>query len=127
MSHSQSTDPTVTAVRWFARISGALLVGFLALFVVGHGGPPNVFAQPFPVQLEFLGMAMIALGAIAGWCRAIGGGILSLAGFLLFCVTEVAVNGAMPGGVIPLFCIPGVALILGGVLSPQTGQRVTAS
>jgi hypothetical protein len=124
MSDSHSTPPNVAAVRWFARIGGVLLVGFLGLFVVGHGGPPNVLALQGPEQLEFLGVAMIALGVLVGWWRNVAGGILSLAGFALFCAVEFAVNGAAPGGVFPLFCLPGVSLILAGLLGPRSSGRV---
>jgi hypothetical protein len=92
--------------------------------MVGYGGPPNALAQPGPVQLEFLGAAMIAFGAILGWWRDLAGGIISLSGFLLFCAVEIAVNGAAPGGVIPLFCLPGISLILARLLGPRAKRQV---
>lgn len=123
MSDSHSARPSITAVRWFARISGTLLVGFLGLFVVGYGGLPNVLALQVPEQLGLLGMAMIAFGALLGWWRDLVGGVVALSGFVLFCSVEFAVNGAAPGGVIPLFCLPGVSLILAGVLGPRPQRQ----
>jgi hypothetical protein len=52
-----------------------------------------------------------------GWrWEAIGGG-LALLGFSLFCGVELMVNGAFPGGAIPLFAIPGILLLISHAVS----------
>jgi hypothetical protein len=127
MTPSQETPKKATPVRWIARAAAALLIGFLALFMVGNGGLPNVLTQPGPVQLESLGLVTIVVGAVLGWWREIVGGALSLVGFVLFCAVELAVNGSLPGGAIPLFCIPGIALIVSGLLNRDPTRSVAAS
>ena len=98
---------------------GVLLVALLAVFVVGHGGLPNVFGQPFPVQLEFLAMFLMVRGFLLGWRWEAVGGILALAGFALFVGTEFATNGQFPGGAIPLFVIPGLLLLASSWVSKR--------
>ena len=73
------------ACRWLARIVGALLVVFIVCLAIGEG-MPNPFAQPAKVQVGFLALAMIMAGILAGWRWELAGGILSLAGWCLFCV-----------------------------------------
>ena len=109
------------AVRWAARITGLLLVGLVVLMMIGEGGPPNILTQPFPVQVESVGMLLMLVGFLVGWrWRAIGG-ISAVTGFLLFLGTEFAVNGRPPGGAIPLFVIPGILLLISAGL--ETYQR----
>jgi hypothetical protein len=73
------------ACRWLARIVGALLVVFIVVIAIGEG-MPNPFAQPAKVQVGFLALAMMMMGILAGWRWELAGGILSLAGWCLFCV-----------------------------------------
>jgi hypothetical protein len=73
------------ACRWMARIVGALLVVFIVCLAIGEG-MPNLFAQPATVQVGFLALAMMMTGILAGWRWELAGGILSLAGWCLFCV-----------------------------------------
>jgi peptidoglycan/LPS O-acetylase OafA/YrhL len=100
------------AVRWAARISGLALVGLVLLFWIGEGGPANILTQPLPVMLEFAGTLLMLGGFLIGWRWPALGGCTALAGFCLFLGTEFAVNGKPPGGVIPLFLIPGVLLLI---------------
>ena len=103
---------------WGGRILGLLAVGFVALFVVGEG-PPDPLQMPLETQLQFLGFALMAVGFLIGWWREGWGGAIAVAGFVLFCAVELAVNGTFPGGVIPLFIVPG-ALLCGGALWRRT-------
>ena len=105
------------SARWAARISGLLLVGLVILITVGEGGPPNILAQPLPVQLEFVGMFLILAGFVAGWRWEAAGGIAAVAGVLAFLGTELVVNGKPPGGAIPLFLIPAILLFISYVLN----------
>jgi len=97
--------------RWAARITGLLLVGMVLLFVIGEG-PPNPFRQPIPVQVEFFGLFLVLAGCLAGWRWEGVGGVIIVAGFLAFLVTELIANGRPPGGAIPLFVVPGVLNLL---------------
>jgi hypothetical protein len=73
------------ACRWMARIVGVLLIILIVCMAIGEG-MPNPFAQPAKVQVGFLALAMIIIGILAGWRWELAGGILSLAGWCLFCV-----------------------------------------
>src|SRR5208282_3728362 len=72
--------------RWTARIGGASLVGVVVCIAIGEG-VPNLFAQPVRIQLGFLGLALLMIGILAGWRWELGGGILSISGWVLFLVT----------------------------------------
>jgi len=72
--------------RWTARIGGALLVGVVVCIAIGEG-VPNLFTQPVRIQLGFLGLALLLIGILAGWRWELGGGILSIFGWVLFLVT----------------------------------------
>jgi len=98
-------------LRWSARITGVLLVGTVLLFLVGEG-PPNPVRQPLPVQIELLGMGLMVVGFLLGWRWEGIGGLVAVFGFALFTATELAVNGKLPGGAIPLFAVPGLLYLL---------------
>lgn len=113
-------------IRWAARISGVALTVLATLFLFGEGFP-NVFAQPPEVVLEFLAMGSMIAGFLLGWrWEAIGGG-LALLGFGLFCGVELIVNGAFPGGAIPLFAIPGILLLVSHAVSRGWRQNTPSS
>ena len=86
-----TTRLLAAACRWTARILGTLLVLMIVLIAVGEG-MPNIFTQPMPVQIGFLAMALIMIGILAGWRWGLAGGILSLAGWVLFVVTAGSVG-----------------------------------
>lgn len=113
------------SIRWLARISGLALTALVTVFLFGQGFP-NVFAQPTEVVLEFIALGMMIVGFLLGWrWEAIGGG-LALVGFGLFCGVEVMINGAFPGGAIPLFVFPGILLLISHVISRDTRHAAPA-
>jgi hypothetical protein len=116
MNTQQAISWLALALRWTARVTGLLLVGLVLVFMFGYGGPPNVFTQSVPVQLEFLATAMMLAGFVLGWWREAAGGGLALIGFALFFGVEMVENGSPPGGAIPLFCVPGVLLLISSVV-----------
>ncbi len=99
-------------LRWSARITGLSLVGLVMLFVMGEGGLPNMLHQPPCVQIEFLAVGLMLAGFLVGWRWEGVGGILSVLGFALFFVTEISANGRPPGGLLPLFAVPGILFLL---------------
>ena len=99
-------------IRWGARVTALMLAGLVFALAVGHGGPPNIFRQPPPVQFEFMAMSLMIFGFLIGWRWELWGGMLALTGFVLFFATEFLVNGQPPGGAIPLFAVPSILLIL---------------
>jgi hypothetical protein len=97
-------------------VSGLLLFGLVAVIVIGQGGPPNVFRQPVPVQLEFAAMGLMLLGMVVGWAREGLGGLLVLLGLAAFNAVELAVNGQPARGAFPFFAVPGVLFVLSALL-----------
>ena len=113
---------TRLGLRWSARITGLLLAGMVLLFMIGEG-PPNPWKQPPRVQVEFLGMALMVAGFLAGWRWAGAGGLVAVIGFVVFAATEFIVHGRPPGGAIPLFAVPGVLYLLSCRDPGLTGSR----
>ena len=99
-------------LRWTARITGLALSGLFAVFVVGHGGLPNLLDQPVTVQIEFVGTFMMLAGFLVAWRWETFGGLLATCGFATFFATEMVTNGTPPGGLIPFFAIPGVLFLV---------------
>lgn len=114
-------------VRWSARISGSLIIGFVIYMIVGHRGLPNVLRQPVPVQLEFLGMFLSLAGFLLGWRWEGWGGIVALTGFALFCATEMVVNHRFPGGAIPLFAVPAILFLVSAAIAAGGSRYLTQS
>jgi hypothetical protein len=109
-------SPLTPVVRWCARVTSLLLFGLVAAVVIGHGGPPNVFAQPRSVQFEFAALGLMLSGLVIGWVREGLGGLLVLLGLAAFNAVELAVNGRPAGGAFPLFAVPGVLFLLSALL-----------
>jgi hypothetical protein len=111
-----SSAPLSRLVHWSARVTSLLLFGLVIVIVIGHGGPPNVFAQPTSVQLEFAAMGVMLLGLLIGWVREALGGLLLVLGLAAFNIVELAVNGRPALGALPLFAVPGVLFLLSDFL-----------
>ena len=120
-----SPSPLLLLVRWAARVTGLLLIGLVGIIVIGHGGPPNVFRQPSPVQLEFAALGLMLLGLVVGWAREGLGGLLVLLGLAAFNAVELAVNGRPALGAFPLFAVPGALFLLSALLRRRGGKQLT--
>jgi hypothetical protein len=111
-----SPPPLHRLVHWSARVTSLLLLGLVVVIVVGQGGPPNIFHQPTPVQLEFAALGLMLLGLAIGWVREGLGGLLVLLGLAAFNTVELGVNGRPALGAFPLFAVPGVLFLLSSLL-----------
>jgi len=111
-----SSSPLYRVVRWSARVTSLLLFGLVVVIVIGQGGPPNIFHQPTPVQLEFVALGLMLLGLVIGWVREGLGGLLVLLGLATFNAVELAVNGRPALGAFPLFVVPGGLFLLSALL-----------
>jgi hypothetical protein len=59
-----------SVARWIARTLGLLYFAFISWFVVAHvlnDGPPDFRQATFAVQLDFLALFLMTIGAIVGW------------------------------------------------------------
>jgi hypothetical protein len=111
---SSSLPPRL--VHWAARVTSLLILGLVIVFMIGNGGPPNVFRQPTPVQMEFAALGLMMLGLIVGWFREALGGSLVLLGLAGFNAVELAVNARPALGAFPLFAVPGILFLLSALL-----------
>ena len=76
-----------TIVRWVARVIGTVLVGLTLVIAIGEG-MPNLFTQPFVIQIGFFALTMVLSGILLAWRWEFLGGIISLVGWVLFVVAE---------------------------------------
>jgi hypothetical protein len=110
------SSPLHRLVHWSARLTSLLLFGLVIVIMVGQGGPPNIFRQPTPVQLELTALGLMLLGLVVGWAREGPGGLLVLLGLAAFNTVELAVNGRPALGAFPLFAVPGALFLLSALL-----------
>ena len=82
-----NTRLLATIFRWSARILGTVLVGLTLVLAIGEG-IPNLLTQPFVIQLGFLALTLMLLGILLAWRWELPGGLMSLAGWVLFIVAE---------------------------------------
>ena len=118
-----------TACRWVARFFGGLLV-MVSAYIAICQGLPNIVTQPLRVQVEFLGLALILAGIVAGWRREFAGGIISLLGWSLFLVTMINSARALTGFVIAL-AVPGLFYVISALLRRSheipIGERIAST
>jgi hypothetical protein len=81
------TKLLATIFRSIARVIGTVLVGLTLILAIGEG-VPNLFTQPFSVQLGFLALALVLTGILIAWRWEFIGGLLSLGGWVLFIFAE---------------------------------------
>ena len=117
-----SSSPPHRLVRWSARVTSLLLFGLVIVMVIGLGGPPNIFRQPTPVQLELTALGLMLLGLVIGWVREGLGGLLVLLGLAAFNGVELAVNGQPARGAFPLFAVPGALFLVSALLRHRDTQ-----
>ena len=84
----------VNGVRWFARISGSLVLLFVLVMAIGEW----LFMEPPPGSSGTLrerdiplmaGMIVMLAGIVVAWFREGIGGLLMIGGFLPFLVDEL--------------------------------------
>ena len=103
------------SIRWTARISSIVVVGFFLLFLIGEG----VSVQSLMLReiMMFAAWAIAFAGMALGWKRELSGGTLTIAGYFLFVIIE----GRFPLGVWynPFFAawaVNGLLFVLAGWL-----------
>jgi hypothetical protein len=83
----------VNGVRWFARISGSLVLLFVLFLAIVEGltGPPpgssgKLTGSDIPLMT---GMITMLVGIVVAWFREGIGGLLMIGGFVFFFVNEL--------------------------------------
>jgi hypothetical protein len=109
-------------IHWAARLTSLLLFGLVTVIVVGHGGLPDILAQPTPVQLEFAAMGVMLLGLVVGWLRDGLGGLLVLLGLAGMNAVELTVNGRLALGAFPYFAVPGILFLMSAQLRRRNSR-----
>lgn len=98
----EKQPPTVTAIRWLARLSSLVVIFVLGLFLFGGNEQ-----QTFGDTLEILGFIFFPVGVIAGlifaWKHEMGGGLLAIASLAAFYQWHYSRAGSWPAG--PWFLI----------------------
>jgi hypothetical protein len=122
---NQNTSKLVAGIcRWTARIVGTTLVLAVLAIAVGEG-MPNPFTQPLPVQLGFLGLALIMAGILTGWRWDVPAGIISLSGWCLF-VMAVMKPPKGPNVFVCALALPAV-LYLTSALIRRYSERLSSA
>jgi hypothetical protein len=107
--------------RWTGRILGSFFVLVLLAFAIGEG-MPNPLSQPLHVQLGFLGLGLLMVGLLAGWRWDLAGGLISLAGWVLF---VVAAMRGRPNSFVLILALPPF-LLLASALFSHRNERLAA-
>ena len=108
--------------RWTARILGTLLVLVVVTIAVGEG-MPNPLTQPLPIQLGFLGLALVMAGNLAGWRWDVAPALVSLAGWCLFVLVAVKSPGRL-NPFIAALALPAVLLLTSAVLKRRSQSPI---
>jgi hypothetical protein len=111
----RQTDPmAIVAMRWLARIAGALMVVLFLVFLVGESlggdGPFPLGLLTLEEQIEMAALLAMAAGALLAWRWEAVGGALSLGGGLAFNVVE-----SLGGGRVELVWFALVFVVIGGL------------
>ena len=84
----------LTVLRYLARIPATLLALLILALAVGEGVDVTLLTPTESVMMFF--MFVMWSGLILGWLRESLGGILVLAGFAGFHITEWVTSGTVP-------------------------------
>jgi len=95
-------------VRWGARILSLPLVGIVGLIFIGESlaeGFPNPVDLTASENIGLIVFFLMVVGLVAAWKWELGGAILTILGYLVFC----AIEGKVMLGLFALF--PGIAIL----------------
>jgi hypothetical protein len=112
-----ATALILTALRWTARLLGALLLLLVLSFFIVEGGPN-------PAKLSLLQAIQLAaeltalLGFVVLWVWELPGGLLTVGGMLAFYAANYLAVGSFPRGwAFPLLFLPGILALIAWTLS----------
>ena len=105
--NSVSDKPSVSAVRWVARVFGTL-IGLMALF----GIVENITeGRTIPEHLTGAGFFLVFVGCVVGWFKDLAAFLLVLGGSALLCVVMLLTPRA-DRGPWPIFLVTAIISFL---------------
>lgn len=128
-SSEGATSKTLrSAVKWTARLAGAVSFGFLALFVVSHVGAGEMKPDVF----EMVGLLCFPFGVMFGLALSFRfdtvGAMTAIISCAAFYVWHFNRSGDFPSGIyFLLFTSPAILFLIGGWLNRTTPESVTDS
>ncbi|MDJ0836079.1 MAG: hypothetical protein QNK37_06145 [Acidobacteriota bacterium] len=116
----------LAVLRYLARIPAALLALLVLTFAVGERLDVTVLTAKESLLMSF--MFVMWIGLILGWLRENLGGILVLAGFAAFYITEWVTRGSVPfSWVFMLFPVCGLLYLLSWWMHHLSRHTATAT
>jgi hypothetical protein len=96
--------------RWTGRILGTP-VSLVLVFAIGEG-VPNPSMLSLPERGMFIAWGVCLLGYFVAWRGEAAGAAMILGGMSAFYVMNSIGSGKIPGGIFPLFFLPGVLFLV---------------
>jgi hypothetical protein len=122
--------PMTLGLRWAGRTLGLTAFALVVWFLIAHllaGEGPNPFRMT-PIELALAVTFFTAVaGMVVGWRWETAGGVMIVAGMLLFFLVERAAGGSWPRGwVIWTFPLPGILYLAAACFDAchATGRKV---
>jgi hypothetical protein len=119
--------PIAVVLRWAGRGLGLALFAFVAWFLIAHvaaGDGPNPFKMDAAELGLFVTLFTAVGGMLLGWRWEVVGGVLVVAGMLLFYLINQLAGGSWPSGwFIWLLPLPGVFYLVASALDSFARQR----
>lgn len=114
MIASDAIAPFVPArlARAAACMLGTALIVLFVVTAIGEGPPPELLVDP-----QMVSLVVMLFGFAVAWWNGLLGGMISLLGIGSFYVLNYSYYSVLPSGwVFPLCFVPGVLLVLAGLL-----------
>lgn len=116
MKNGSSSKPSVTVIRWIARITGTFFVLFMASIFIGSIIEKGTFTVPHPAHFILLGLWIISsIGILIAWKWEGTGGILGAGGIIIsdllniFWIQTPKLTGFLIGSL--MWLLPSLAFI----------------
>jgi hypothetical protein len=107
--------------RWTIRILSLLLIGLFLLIFVGETaseGLPNAASLSSTEKGLFVALFIMIIGLVLCWKYYVLGPIVTLAGYILFCIIE----GELMKGPFLMFPVVGLLFFIDGIII-QKGKQ----
>ncbi|HNX26640.1 MAG TPA: hypothetical protein PKK48_04460 [Phycisphaerae bacterium] len=100
-------------LRVIAKIYAGVMALLIVMFLVGENGLVNPFVLPLSTAIKFFCIWAICIGCMAGWKWQGAGGIIVIAGVLVFHIVE---KRFWLAGLFPFFDVAGILYLISWLL-----------